>query len=196
MSTRTCLKCGHINPKADGGYLEACPQCGAIYTKVERALAARRAEEPPADATPARRVAAGAVGAARKPKRNEWMVGLLLALLLVLVPMWIYQEVWGVTAKQRRSKATNAAMREADRPVVSNSGWDGSVHQVERYLKQNLKDPSSFEAIEWSPVVKGADDSFMVRVKYRAKNSAGSYVIEQKVFHLDSNGAVMGVGNV
>lgn len=196
MSTRTCLKCGHINPKADGGYLEACPQCGAIYTKVERALAARRAEEPPADATPARRLAAGAVGAARKPKRNEWMVGLLLALLLVLVPMWIYQEVWGVTAKQRRSKATNAAMREADRPVVSNSGWDGSVHQVERYLKRNLKDPSSLNVIEWGNVVPGTDGGFMVRVKYRAKNSFGGYVIEHQVFSLDAQGNVTGVASM
>ena len=196
MSTRTCLKCGHINPKADGGYLEACPQCGAIYTKVERALAARRAEEPPADATPARRVAAGAVGAARKPKRNEWMVGLLLALLLVLVPMWIYQEVWGVTAKQRRSKSTNAAMREADRPVVSNSGWDGSVHQVERYLKRNLKDPSSLNVIEWGNVVPGADGGFVVRVKYRAKNSFGGYVVEDQVFSLDAQGNVIGAVNL
>ena len=185
-----------MNTASTGARDEACPQCGAIYTKVERALAARRAEEPPADATPARRVAAGAVGAARKPKRNEWMVGLLLALLLVLVPMWIYQEVWGVTAKQRRSKATNAAMREADRPVVSNSGWDGSVHQVERYLKRNLKDPSSLNVIEWGNVVPGADGGFVVRVKYRAKNSFGGYVIEHQVFSLDAQGNVTGVASM
>lgn len=194
MSTRTCLKCGHINPKADGGYLEACPQCGAIYTKVERALAARRAEEPPADATPARRVAAGVAGAGRK--LNEWMMGLLLALVLVLLSVWIYQEFWGVTAKQRRSRAMNAATKVADRPVVSNSGWDGSVHQVERYLKRNLKDPSSLNVIEWGNVVPGADGGFVVRVKYRAKNSFGGYVIEHQVFSLDAQGNVTGVASL
>ena len=40
---RTCLKCGHINAAANGGYLEECPGCGAIYTKVERAHAERQA---------------------------------------------------------------------------------------------------------------------------------------------------------
>lgn len=33
--TKTCLKCGHA---AVGQATEACPQCGAIYAKVERAL--------------------------------------------------------------------------------------------------------------------------------------------------------------
>ena len=87
-------------------------------------------------------------------------------------------------------------MREADRPVVSNSGWDGSVHQVERYLKRNLKDPSSLNVIEWGNVVPGADGGFMVRVKYRAKNSFGGYVIEHQVFSLDAQGNVTGVASM
>ena len=40
---RKCLKCGHINNSATGEELEACPQCGAIYSRVEAALAARSA---------------------------------------------------------------------------------------------------------------------------------------------------------
>lgn len=36
---RKCLKCGHLNASAQGGHLEACPACGAIYSKVERAVA-------------------------------------------------------------------------------------------------------------------------------------------------------------
>lgn len=34
---KTCLKCGHVNPSATGAAAEACPQCGAIYRKVEAA---------------------------------------------------------------------------------------------------------------------------------------------------------------
>lgn len=76
--------------------------------------------------------------------------------------------------------------------VVTNSSWDGSVRQVERYLKKNLKDPDSYEAIEWSKVVKNANGTFMVRCKYRAKNSFGGYVIENQIFVLDAQGNVTG----
>lgn len=34
-----CLKCGHANPCATGAELDACPQCGAIYSRVEAAQA-------------------------------------------------------------------------------------------------------------------------------------------------------------
>ncbi len=81
-------------------------------------------------------------------------------------------------------------------PVVSNSAWDGSVYQVERWLKGNLKDPDSFKAMEWSPVTEVPPGSalphkFIVRCKYRAKNSFGGYVVEQKMFYLDSEGNVV-----
>ena len=49
---------------------------------------------------------------------------------------------------------------------------------------------TEFEAIDWSPVQKTDDGGFMVRCKYRAKNSFGGYVIENKVFFLDSGGNV------
>lgn len=65
-----------------------------------------------------------------------------------------------------------------------NSEWDGSVYPVKLYLKKNLKDPDSYEAIEWSKVQK-TNEGYMVRHKYRAKNSFGGYVIENKVFYLN-----------
>lgn len=49
---RKCLKCGHINSASTGDALEACPQCGAIYSRVEAALAARAAAGP--NSVPAR----------------------------------------------------------------------------------------------------------------------------------------------
>lgn len=47
--TRNCLKCGHANAEATGAELEACPSCGAIYSRVEAAWAAR----PPRPVSPA-----------------------------------------------------------------------------------------------------------------------------------------------
>lgn len=38
---RTCQKCSHIHPTATGDELEACPQCGAIYSRVTAAMAAK-----------------------------------------------------------------------------------------------------------------------------------------------------------
>lgn len=38
---RNCLKCGNTNPNASGDPLEACPSCGAIYSRVEAAWQAR-----------------------------------------------------------------------------------------------------------------------------------------------------------
>ena len=38
---KTCLKCGHVNAAATGDALEACPACGAIYSRVEAAMAAK-----------------------------------------------------------------------------------------------------------------------------------------------------------
>ena len=64
------------------------------------------------------------------------------------------------------------------------------MSQVKAWLKANLNDPGSLEFIEWSPVQKTDDGGFMVRAKYRAKNSFGGYVVENRVFFLDSAGNV------
>ena len=85
------------------------------------------------------------------------------------------------------SSPNNSASQE----TVVNSSWDGSVDQVKSWLKGNLKDPDSLQFIEWSSVSKTNDGGFMVRVKYRAKNSFGGYVVENKVFFLNSSGTVI-----
>lgn len=36
---RTCIKCGHTNASATGDELEACPACGAIYSRAMQAHA-------------------------------------------------------------------------------------------------------------------------------------------------------------
>jgi hypothetical protein len=82
---------------------------------------------------------------------------------------------------------------------VHNSYLDASVSNVERYLKANLSDPNSYESIEWSAVNEmtgNGDYKYWVRHKYRAKNSYGGYVIENKIFYLDSNGNVNDVKDV
>ena len=80
--------------------------------------------------------------------------------------------------------------RASETAKVANSGWDGRVYQVEMYLEKVLKDPESFEAIEWGPVWTKSNQEYRVRCKYRAKNSFGGYVISHQVFVMNSAGTV------
>ena len=75
---------------------------------------------------------------------------------------------------------------------VKNNKWNGGVKQVEDYLKRTLRDPDSYESIEWSEV-KQKDDGYYVRHKYRAKNGFGGYVVVNQLFHLDFSGNVVDV---
>lgn len=96
----------------------------------------------------------------------------------------------GPSIPGRTAEQSTPATPSTPQKVVANSGWDGSVWQVERYLERNLKDPDSFEAIDWFPVVEG-DRGFLVRCRYRAKNSFGGFVIEDRLFQLDEAGNVI-----
>ena len=76
--------------------------------------------------------------------------------------------------------------------VVHNSAWDGSVRQVEDFLRARLNDPYSVKYEKWSKVIKGKN-GYMVRVRYRAKNKFGAYVLQDQVFSLDKHGNVTNV---
>ena len=91
---------------------------------------------------------------------------------------------------QDESRA-RSRMKEAG---IENNTYDGSVSKVEAYLKSNLKDPKSYESVEWSNVTP-TDNGYMVRHKYRAKNSFGAYELMNQVFYLDGNGEVIAVSD-
>lgn len=98
---------------------------------------------------------------------------------------------WGFIGSEECSSS------EQNEEIVSNSGFDASVWQVKNYLKKEyLLDPRSYEGIEWGAVNKKDNGGYWVRHKYRAKNRFGGYVIENKVFHLDASGKVVGVDDV
>lgn len=87
--------------------------------------------------------------------------------------------------------------KEETHSKIENSPLDNSVYQVERYLKNEyLKDPDSYESINWSNVQELNENKFMVRHKYRAKNSYGGYTIEEKIFCLDGDGNIIDIRDV
>ena len=105
------------------------------------------------------------------------MAGFLIFCGLLVVGAVIYEDL-----SSSQVKYSSASVR--------NSDWDGSVAQVKSWLKSNVKDPSSLEFIDWSPVTE-TENGYLVRVKYRAKNSFGAFVVEEKLFVLDSSGSII-----
>lgn len=110
-----------------------------------------------------------------------------LAIIIIAVVIGIYGAMSGDSEKAGSDNTE----------IVSNSAYDASVYQVEQYLKREyLKDPDSYEGIEWSKVQKDNTNSlykYYVRHKYRAKNGFGGYVVEEKIFYLDQSGNVVSV---
>ena len=91
--------------------------------------------------------------------------------------------------QEQEKSSTSTSIHHVD---VKNNKWNGGVKQVEDYLERTLRDPDSYESIEWSEV-KRKDDGYYVRHKYRAKNGFGGYVVTNQLFHLDFNGKVVDV---
>ena len=105
----------------------------------------------------------------RKHLKSEWIIALLV------LPVVLYVFSPGDTSKV---------------DPVRNSGIDGSVWQAEQYLKERLKDPDSYQSIQWSKVQKHAD-GYRVSVMYRAMNGLGGMSVEAKRFELDDQGNVL-----
>lgn len=86
-----------------------------------------------------------------------------------------------------------AAERIVLGPKPKNSEWDGSVQPVKDYLKANLNDYDSSEFVEWSPVVKtyrGKEPYWVVRLKLRAKNAFGAYILRDTYYFIQMNQVV------
>jgi hypothetical protein len=125
------------------------------------------------------------VGKKTHKSRSNGNYGYFLGLIAAIILAYFLVE--------NDNKKENHSKQE----VVFNSDYDGSVSQVEKYLKKEyLKDPDSYEGISWSSVQtdnSNAQFKYYVRHKFRAKNSFGGYVIEEMMFYLDNDGYVVSV---
>lgn len=163
-----CPSCQYSRTPEDSAPEHSCPQCGIVYAKY--------------DPNKKRPIA--------RPKiTDKEMFELKAKVLLFGVLIAIIGYAAFVMSEGKKSRPVTA--REPIK-AVSNSPYDGSVRQVEKFLKATLKDPDSLQVIEWSPVVERPGGGFSVRCKYRAKNSFGGYVVENRIFVMDSMGTVLG----
>lgn len=80
------------------------------------------------------------VGGAKK--RNSLLAG------ITVVGLLLFMLITNVISKSNSSNQNNE--------IVRNSPYDGSVSQVEDYLEKTLKDPDSYQSIEWSEVKRSS----------------------------------------
>lgn len=69
------------------------------------------------------------------------------------------------------------------------SELDASVKIVEDFIKENAKDASSIDFIEWSKVSEFGEN-WIVRCKYKGTNSIGAVVTENVWFYIQNNKVV------
>ena len=118
-----------------------------------------------------------------KKLKKGCLIGVLVLFILVVIGALIPNE----DKKSSSSSSTPS--------IVKNLPWDNSVIPVKNYIKNNLKDPSSLEFIRWGNVIKTANGTYVVNVKYRAKNSFGGYVVNDQIFTLNSSGQILKIND-
>jgi hypothetical protein len=149
--------------------VDNCPKCGLALSQGRKDTIKRTAQHHTAEL--------------HKKNKSGCLVFLVVSVLFIIV----------FSVPSMCSGNSSNSSNKSSTPVVSNSGLTSSVYQVKSWLKTNAKDPDSLDYMEWSAVQKTNTGDFRVRVKYRAKNSLGGYVVENKLFTLDSRGKVISV---
>lgn len=71
----------------------------------------------------------------------------------------------------------------------TNSAWDGSIACVERYLKQVLNDPDSYEHVS-TTVPSPSGPYWVVSSAYRAKNGFGGLILQRTTFKIQQEQVV------
>jgi predicted Zn finger-like uncharacterized protein len=205
---KSCPKCGHqfAEPKQN-----ECPVCGIILNKYTEIVKRKREDEKREKAREEKERKKNIVNClvckkeisknatscphcgeplkkeqAKEVSKEEKDLQKFGCGCLLLIPGCFF--IFLIYAMLTGSNSTT--QNDTSSKTVSNNALDGSVYQVEMYLNKTLKDPDSFQAIEWSPVQE-TDTGYIVRCKYRAKNSFGGYVIENQIFILDKKGNVL-----
>ena len=133
-------------------------------------------------------------------KRKKLVV---LGIILVIVALL----GWGVYRK-RQTDARIEALREENQAALARqypgigqkpeqSGFDGSVPIVDRYLRDTLNDYESAEYLEWSPVTPtniNGEWFWTVRLKLRAKNPFGAKILKEAYFVIRNDRVVSVTG--
>lgn len=125
----------------------------------------------------------------KKHKMPLWKIVLIMVGIALIIDLSIREE----------NSSTSIFTKE-----IGNNGNKKGPTQMEAmagvrfYLKYRyLKDPDSYREMSWGPfgIYSSRNNTYFALHKYRAKNSYGGYVIEEKLFVLDSKGNVIKIAD-
>jgi len=122
----------------------------------------------------------------KKKERRQWVSALIfLAIIMVIITSTGEQSSFSGSYNSIENYGNNKGPSQTE-----------AMAGVRVYLKlYYLKDPDSYEGISWGAfgVYNKDNNTYFALHKYRAKNSYGGYVVEEKLFVLDSDGNVIKV---
>ena len=94
-------------------------------------------------------------------------------------------EYYSAKIEEKRARERRAAERQK-KIKEQFSGWDGSHRNLERYIKENMLDPKSYDHVETVYWDKGT--YIIVKTTFRGKNAFGGLVINSTRAKVDDNG--------
>ena len=178
MALIACSECG----KEISSQAAACPHCG--HPLPGAAASATSEDTSPQTSAPGKKPF--------WPKGSGCLFFIVIPSICILIVLNPPSEP---TAEERQrhydERAREEAKEQEQRDWKVKNEWDGSVYQVEQWLKKSLRDPSSFEAVKWGRVKK-IDSGYQVALTYRAKNGFGGSNVTNAVFLLSEEGVVIG----
>ena len=121
---------------------------------------------------------------------NNWKVGVIILVACILFAV-AAQFLPESRPKQQPAQVVKNEPPDPDERIIGKkplqSSWDAEVLPVKRYLRTHLNDYDSSEFVEWSRVTKVTVDGqkyWGVRLKLRAKNAFGGYILRDTYYYM------------
>lgn len=214
--SKACQKCGHVRTESDSGPETECPRCGAIYAKVEMALAAKATESSNPKPTP-------------KPKvriaDHRLFVLCIVAMCLIVYSVYAYHQRKIAVAVKAREQSEQRALREAADRLAERqkreaaaearaaseaerraartpsqvreeklreqfSIWDGSHNATEAAIKARMHNPDSYKHVKTVYSDSGYGKGLTIQTTFRGTNAFGGVVTNLAVAKVDDEGHV------
>jgi hypothetical protein len=107
------------------------------------------------------------------PKKKVNTAGCIVSLVVLILFVWMIS----VATDDGAPPLTKTQQDSADRREYIEkafSSWDGSHHELVKYVKGDLNDPESFE--HDNTVFWDLKDTVVIMMQYRAKNAFGGVI--------------------
>jgi predicted RNA-binding Zn-ribbon protein involved in translation (DUF1610 family) len=169
---KNCLKCGHQRLSSDQGSELECPKCGAIYAKVEAALAEKirqQSEQPSNKKTTTSTV--------KTKKNNTYLIFFVFTTILAVgYIVWNHQNTKTKNESEIKSESTALAPAKTQEMIEKES----VKNQLLSFYQQQLKDPNSaqFRNVKIAKIrenVNEPKESYAICGEVNAKNGFGGY---------------------